>query len=347
MTNNAFFRCFDIKTLPDRFKNGVVAIGNFDGVHRGHQVVLNSALSRARQLECPALVLTFEPHPRSVFEPETILNRLTSADEKAEIFKLMGFDCVIEQCFTHEFAAQTAEDFIETLIVGELAARAVVTGYDFHFGAKRAGSPAFLQREGARFAFEVIVVEPYKNAKGEVVSSTFIRSLLTKGSVDEAAELLGYRYTITSEVIHGAQLGRKLGFPTANMRFPQSFNFAYGIYAVRFRRADSKLYDGVASFGQRPTVDEAGVPLLETYLFDFSGDLYGEKAAVSFFKFLRHEQKFPTLEALVKAMEQDSSQAKIALDLSRPLSAIDRSLTFSDQSSVDLMVTSQDRQNRL
>lgn len=329
MIKNSFFRCFDLKTLPHEFKNGVVAIGNFDGVHRGHQVVLKLALSRAQQLGCPALVLTFEPHPRSFFGSETAIDRLTSADEKAAIFKIMGFDCVVEQSFTKEFAAQTAEDFVNAIIVGDLAAQTVVTGYDFHFGSQRAGSPAFLQQQGARFGFEVKLVEPFKDEQGEVISSTLIRSLLKKGSVEEAAKLLGYRFTLTAKVIHGAQLGRKLGFPTANMRLPQSFNLAHGIYAVRFRRADNQLYDGVASYGRRPTVDEAGIPLLETYLLGFSGDLYDEIAAVSFFKFLRQERKFPTLDALVIAMDQDKIQAKCALELAKPLSALDRSFTFS------------------
>lgn len=319
----AFLRLSDSGLLPEKLKHGVVVIGNFDGVHRGHQAVLQQALDEAKNENRPALVLTFEPHPRTFFKAETPVDRLTPAAEKAEIFRLMGFDAVVEQNFDAAFCALTAHDFIEKILIQDFAASKVIAGYDFHFGKKRSGTPQFLQQEGQKSGFDVRLVEPFIDESGTAVSSSRVRGLLHEGKVEEAAALLGYRYTVTGEVIHGEKLGRTLGFPTANIQLPPETGLRFGIYAVRLRRDNGKLYDGVASFGRRPTVTEGGRPLLETYIFDFSENIYGETIAVSFFSFLRGEEKFDGLDALVVQMKKDEEEARAVLTHAKPLSLLD------------------------
>jgi riboflavin kinase/FMN adenylyltransferase len=204
----------------------------------------------------------------------------------------------------------------------------VVTGFNFHFGKDRQGGPAYLMEAGKRHGFGVTLVDAFRDEGAEVVSSSRIRTLLTNGEVAEAAGLLGYRYTVEGEVIGGEKLGRTLGFPTANMRLSPESTLKEGIYAVRFRLADGTLHDGVASFGRRPTVDDNGAPLLETFLFDFSGDLYGQVCDVSFFGYLRGEEKFDGLDALVVQMKRDEAEARAILAGVRPLSDLDRHIAF-------------------
>ncbi len=318
-----------LDALPEALRHCVVAIGNFDGVHRGHQAVLERALELARAEGRPAVALTFEPHPRSFFRPDQPVDRLTDAVEKAEILRLMGFDAVVEQPFTAEFSARSAEDFVEHILVDKLRASRVVTGYDFHFGAGRRGTPDFLRKAGEGAGFAVTLVEAFSDEGGALVSSTRIRALLCAGEVAEAAGLLGYRYRLRGEVIHGKKLGRTLGFPTANMKLDAEKGLKHGIYAVKFRRQSGELHDGVASFGRRPTVDDDGLPLLETFVFDFSGLLYGEIAAVSFFGFLRGEVKFDGLDPLIAQMKRDEAEARALLAGARPLSELDRLLSFA------------------
>lgn len=314
--------------LPPHLRGGVVAIGNFDGVHRGHRSVLDRALEIARQAGVPALVLTFEPHPRSVFQPDRPVFRLTPAPLRARLLDALGFDAVIEQPFNRDFAATSAEDFVGSILKDALDIRHVVTGVDFHFGKERRGGPAFLMAEGERLGFGVTLVDAFRDENAEVVSSSRIRSLLKEGDVSQAAGSLGYRFTVEAEVSGGKQLGRTLGYPTANMSLPLATDLAHGIYAVRYRRPGGRVHDGVANFGRRPTVDEDGVPLLETFLFDFSGDLYGEVSSVSFFGFLRGEVKFDDLDALVVQMKQDEAEARALLSGITPISVLDRALSF-------------------
>ncbi len=318
-----------LDALPEALRHCVVAIGNFDGVHRGHQAVLERALELARAEGRPAVALTFEPHPRSFFRPDQPVDRLTDPVEKAEILRLMGFDAVVEQPFTAAFSARSAEDFVEHILVDKLRASRVVTGYDFHFGAGRRGTPDFLRKAGESAGFAVTLVEAFSDEGGALVSSTRIRALLCEGEVAEAAGLLGYRYRVRGEVIHGKKLGRTLGFPTANMKLDAEKGLKHGIYAVKFRRQSGELHDGVASFGRRPTVDDDGLPLLETFVFDFSGLLYGEIAAVSFFGFLRGEVKFDGLDPLIAQMKRDEAEARALLAGARPLSELDRLLSFA------------------
>ncbi|WP_377292984.1 bifunctional riboflavin kinase/FAD synthetase [Rhizobium sp. SG2393] len=314
--------------LPEPLKGGVIAIGNFDGVHRGHQAVLARALDEARARGVPALVLTFEPHPRTVFRPDMPVFRITPAPLKARILESMGFSAVIEYPFDRTFSDMTASAFIETVLLDWLHAAHIVTGFDFHFGKGREGGPAFLMSAGAEGGFGVTLVDAFRDENAAVISSSHVRAELATGDVAGAAGMLGYRYTVESEVIHGKALGRTLGYPTANMRLAPEVALKNGIYAVRFRMADGTLYNGVASFGRRPTVDSDGEALLETFVFDYSGDLYGQICAVSFFGHLRDEMKFDGLDALVVQMKQDDAEARALMAGVRPLSEIDRRLCF-------------------
>lgn len=314
--------------LPEALRGGVVAIGNFDGVHRGHRAVLDRALELAEARGVPALVLTFEPHPRSVFRPDTPVFRLTPAPLKARILEAIGFRSVIEYPFDREFSQRSAEEFVQSILIDWLHASAVVTGFDFHFGKGREGGPAFLMEAGKRHGFDVTLVDAFRDEGADVVSSSRIRSLLCEGDVAGAAGLLGYRFTVESEVIGGQKLGRTLGYPTANMALAPETELKAGIYAVRFRRPDGSIRDGVASFGYRPTVTDNGAALLETFVFDFSGDLYGEVCSVSFFGHLRDELKFDGLDPLVEQIKRDEEEARAMLSGVQPLSEVDAKIAF-------------------
>lgn len=322
------FRFQSLDEVPESLRGSVVAIGNFDGVHRGHQSVLNTALGFARDHDCPALVLTFEPHPRQLFQPDLPLFRITPAPMKADILRAMGFDGVIELPFTRDFANQTADEFVDRVLVGGLGARQVVAGFDFHFGKNRQGGPAFLMQAGETRGFHVTLVDAFRDGAAEVVSSSRIRDRLQAGDLEVANELLGYRYRVEAQVTRGKQLGRTLGFPTANMKLDDNAALAHGIYAVRFIRADGTIHDSVASFGRRPTVDEDGMALLETFVFDFGGDLYGETCTVAVCAFLRGEEKFDTLDALTEQMRKDEAEARACLAGLVPLGDLDALLTF-------------------
>jgi riboflavin kinase/FMN adenylyltransferase len=314
--------------LPSPLRGGVVAIGNFDGVHRGHQAVLSRALERAEALGVPALVLTFEPHPRTVFNPDKPVFRLTPPPLRARILEAMGFHSVIEYPFDREFSQRSAEDFVQSILGDWLGAKEVVTGFDFHFGKGREGGPAYLMQAGSRHGFGVCLVDAFRDEGTEVISSSRIRGLIAEGDVSEAAGLLGYRYTVEAEIMKGQQLGRTLGFPTANMHLPPEATLKPGIYAVRFRRPDGSIRDGVASFGYRPTVTSNGDPWLETFVFDFSGDLYGEICSVSLFGFLRDEWKFDGLDPLVAQIHKDADEARALLSGVKPIGALDAAIAF-------------------
>ncbi|MGN6549209.1 MAG: bifunctional riboflavin kinase/FAD synthetase [Pararhizobium sp.] len=313
---------------PGAPRGAVVAIGNFDGVHRGHQWVLEKARALAASESRPACVLTFEPHPRTVFRPGEPVFRLTPAPLRARILGLLGFHAVVEQPFTRAFSENSAEVFVTHVLCEQLGAAHIVTGFDFHFGHDREGGPAFLVAAGERHRFGVTLMDAYRDENGGVVSSSRIRAALGAGDVVAAAGLLGYRFTVEAAVEAGKKLGRTRGYPTANMTLPPEFGLRPGIYAVRLRRADGTLHDGVASYGYRPTVDADGAALLETYVFDFSGDLYGETCSVSFFGHLRDEAKFAGLDALVAQMKADEAEARALLSGVRPLSPLDQGLCF-------------------
>ncbi|WP_208436153.1 bifunctional riboflavin kinase/FAD synthetase [Bartonella phoceensis] len=330
-----FLRLQGIQMFPLAWRRAVLALGNFDGVHYGHQMVLQKALDLARIKNKPAVVLTFEPHPRSFFQSTTPVDRLTEAPEKAEIFKILGFNGVIEQPFDADFAALSADEFINLILKKIFDVSVVVTGENFRFGHQKSGNSQLLCQRGRECGFEVIqipCVSHPQDLQSLIISSSSIRELLSQGQVGTAAHWLGYHYRVRANVIQGEQLGRLLGFPTANQMLPPQVSLAHGVYAVRLRRANGVLHDGVASFGCRPTVVKDGAPLLETYLFDFNENLYGESCTVSFFQFLRGQEKFDGLEPLIAQMQRDEKAAKEILTMVQPLSQLDRLLTFKNTS---------------
>ncbi len=295
---------------PGPLHGAVVAIGNFDGVHRGHRAVIGAALSRARGLSRKAAALTFSPHPRLFLRPQDALFQLSSERDKMRLLATTGLDGALIMTFDAELASTSAEDFIEKILVGRFGIGGAAIGFDFHFGQKRAGSPTFLAEQGHRLGFAVDIVAPLED-EGRPVSSGAVRAALAKGRVVEATELLGAPWFVSGEVIHGEKRGRELGFPTANVRLDPSCGLKHGIYAVRVAIGDMR-YEGVASFGVRPMFDN-GAPLLEVFLFDFDGDLYGQTVDVAFIGWIRPEQKFSTIDALKRHMMADVSQARDAL----------------------------------
>ena len=289
----------------------VVAIGNFDGVHRGHRAVIGAALTRARELGRKAAALTFTPHPRLFLRPQDTLFELSDEHNKLRLLAATGLDGAIVMRFDAALAATSAEDFVVEILAGELGIGGAAIGFDFHFGKNRMGSPAFLTEQGARLGFAVDVFPPLED-EGRPVSSGAVRAALAAGRVVEAAELLGAPWFVSGEVIHGDKRGRELGFPTANLKLSPSCGLKHGIYAVRASVA-GKRHGGVASFGRRPMFDD-GAPLLEVSLFDFDSDLYGQAVDVAFIGWIRHEQKFKSIEALQHHMKSDAAQARDALN---------------------------------
>ena len=308
----SFLRITSPGDFPRNLRGGVIAIGNFDGLHRGHQAVLGKAVGIARSKGVSASVLTFEPHPRTVFRPEHPVFRLTPAPVKAELIESLGFDAVVEHPFSRDFASTTANRFVDDILVAGFGLAHVVTGYNFHFARDREGNPEFLRNAGERLGFSVTTVEPFQDEGGETVSSSRIRELLSCGEIAEANGLLGYVWRVHGEVIRGAGLGRTLNYPTANLSLPPESALKHGIYAVRIRLEDGTLHDGVASYGRRPTFDN-GDPLLETFVFDFSGDLYGQEVEVFLHGWIRGEEKFGSTDELVARMDRDSEEARAIL----------------------------------
>jgi riboflavin kinase/FMN adenylyltransferase len=298
----------------EKLRGAVVAIGNFDGVHRGHRSVIDFAMKRAAAARKPSAVLTLEPHPRSYFRPDEKLFRLTGERQKLRLLASTGLDGAVVLTFNAALAGLPAEQFVADILVGRLGVSGVAIGFDFHFGQGRGGSPAFLKAAGERYGFPVDVAPPLED-EGRPVSSGTIRTALEAGRVVEAAELLGYPWFVSGEVIHGEKRGRELGFPTANLKLDPACGLKHGIYAVRVGIGEGRQttrYDGVASFGRRPTFDN-GAPLLEVFLFDFSGDLYGKVIDVALIGWIRPEEKFSSIEALMAQMNLDAERARDAL----------------------------------
>ena len=305
----------DPLTPPQGLEGAVVAIGNFDGVHRGHATVIARARDLARRLGKPAAVLTFEPHPVDFFAGPGSVFRLTPEAERARCLARLGLEGTVVLTFDSGLASLSAEDFVTQILIRRLGVSGAVVGYDFHFGKDRGGSPAFLAQAGARHGFAVeIVPQVVADADGEpeAVHSNAARKALEEGDVARAASLLGHAWFAVGEVIHGEKLGRTLGFPTANVRLDPSCRLRHGIYAVRIA-IDGVTHGGVASFGRRPTVTDAGAPLLETSVFDFEGDLYGKTVEVTFVGWIRGEEKFEGLDALVAEMNRDKEKARAML----------------------------------
>src|ERR1700759_4484848 len=296
---------------PDAIPQGmVVAMGNFDGVHLGHRAVIDAALRMGLAHRKPAFALTFEPHPRSYFSPNTPQFRLSDEAAKLRLLAATGLSGAVVMSFDKHRAETTAQDFIHHDLIERLGVSGIAVGYDFHFGKGRVGSPGLLVNEAPRLGIEVDV-QPHIDIAERPVSSSAIRMALAEGQIEDATAQLGSPWFIHGEVIHGEKRGRDLGYPTANIRLDKHCGLKHGIYAVRVGRGTER-FDGVASFGRRPTFDN-GAPLLEVFLFDFKGDLYGTPLDVAFIGFIRDELKFDSIEALIRQMNDDSARARAAL----------------------------------
>ena len=315
MSDSRFVLAVDPARPPDGLAGAVLAIGNFDGIHRGHKAVIARAKALAAARGAPCVAVTFEPHPSDYFAGPGTIFRLTPRADKARLLEALGVDGMVVLPFDAAMASMSADTFVRDVLLARLGAAAVVAGYDFHFGKARAGTPAFLVAAGVEYGFDVEIV-PKVEADGDgpirVASSTATRAALERGDVAEATALLGHAFSITGTVLAGQRLGRTLGFPTANLVADPSCRLRHGIYAVRATVA-GRTWDAVASWGRRPTVEIDGLPLLEIFLFDFSGDLYDRDMQVDFVAFLRGEAKFDSLEAMTTQMHADVAEAKAAL----------------------------------
>lgn len=297
----------------------VVAVGAFDGLHRGHQALLAQVHERAAKLGLTAIVVSFEPLPRAFFSPEPVA-RLSSVREKLRGFDEAGMGQVLLLRFNRALTSMSAEDFIRRVLVDRLNAREVWVGADFRFGHKRSGDVAMLERVGPELGFTARTM-PSVLLDGARVSATRVRMLLAAGEFSGAAPLLGRPFVIEGKVEYGKQLGRQLGYPTANIHLRDRSSPVHGIFAVRVGLGESECsWPGVASLGVRPTVNEVPEPLLEVHLFDFEGDLYGQRMAVEFVAKLRDEQKFDNLDELTVQMAKDARQARELLGMNPRLS---------------------------
>ncbi|MBN9489571.1 MAG: bifunctional riboflavin kinase/FAD synthetase [Alphaproteobacteria bacterium] len=296
--------------VPAPWKGGAVALGNFDGVHRGHQALIAHTAERAKALDAPVLVLTFEPHPRRFFVPDTGPFRLTMPPAKTRLLEAQGVQAILAQRFDQEFAALPADAFVDDVLLRGLAARHVVCGYDFTFGARRGGNVEKLRKLGRERGLGVTVLDPVMR-EGEIYSSTRIREALRAGWASEAAELLGRSWEIEGMVEQGDQRGRTIGFPTANVALGEHLRPRFGVYAVRVLVGDA-WRDGVANLGKRPTVGKLQENF-EVHLFDFAGDLYGQTLRVALVDFIRPEMKFAGLDQLKAQIAADAQAARAIL----------------------------------
>jgi len=302
--------------MPEVLRGGILALGNFDGFHLGHQAVVGAAVEWARAEGRPAIVATFDPHPVRHFVPDAAPFRLTTLDQRRDLFKAAGAAAMLVFHFDGDLAGTTAHEFVAGLLGEHLGAAGVVTGEDFTFGKGRAGNIAVMRDEGAMTGIAVRTVGPVMDG-GVPVSSTRIREALQAGDCGEAARLLTRPFAIRATVEHGDKVGRTLGYPTANLPLGNYLRPRYGVYAVTGRLPDGRVVQGAANLGVRPQFDPPK-ELLEPYFFDFSGDLYRQEIEVAFHRFLRPEAKFDGLDALKRQMDADCEEARRVLSAAAP-----------------------------
>ena len=293
---------------PRELQPAALTIGNFDGVHRGHQAMLSRVKDVARTRDLRAAVLTFEPHPRELFAPDSAPTRLTSLREKLELLAEHGVAHTHVQRFNRAFAAMSAEDFVARILVEGFHVRWVLVGSDFRYGARRTGDLERLRAAGKQYGFEVETM-PTVEMEGTRVSSSAVRAALAEGDLQTAQRLLGRTYSISGRVVRGLQLGRKLGFPTANVQMKHNRPPLMGIYAVRLHGLRSEPLNGVASIGLRPTVDSSGKTTLEVHVFDFAEEIYGRHVRVEFLAKIRDEEKYADLDLLKAQIARDCEAA--------------------------------------
>ncbi|HTK57758.1 MAG TPA: bifunctional riboflavin kinase/FAD synthetase [Sphingomicrobium sp.] len=304
-------RLFHDQPIPEDLRGSIIALGNFDGFHLGHQAVVGRAVQRGAHERRPVIVATFDPHPVRHFKPDTPPFRLTTLDQREELFAHAGADAMLVFNFGAELASTTAEDFVSNLLASHLGAAGVVTGEDFTFGKGRGGNVEVLREIGASHG---IVAETVGAVllDGVRISSGRIREALQAGDPGAAIHQLTRPFAIRAEVIHGNKRGRDFGWPTANMKLGPYLRPAYGIYAVRVRLPDDREYDGVANFGLRPMFEPE--ELLEAHLFDFDGDLYGQPIEVALHHYLRPEARFETHDELIAQIARDADEARNLLN---------------------------------
>ncbi|MFA5990312.1 MAG: bifunctional riboflavin kinase/FAD synthetase [Sphingomonas sp.] len=300
--------------VPARYRGGIVALGNFDGFHLGHQAVVGCAVDQARVAGRPALVATFDPHPVRHFRPDAQPFRLTTLDQRARLFAEAGASAMVVFSFDAALASLSAEAFVAERLIANLGVAGVVTGDDFTFGKARSGNVGVLASLGACQGFSVTTVGAVE-MQGVAISSSLIRERLRAGDPAGAAQLLTRPFAIAGVVQHGDKIGRTIGYPTANVALGSYLRPAYGIYAVRARLADGRVLAGAANLGIRPTFDPPK-ELLEVYLFDFAEDIYGQQIEVALIEYLRPEARFDTLAALTAQMEADCARARDILSAS-------------------------------
>lgn len=296
--------------------NTVVTIGNFDGLHLGHQKLITALKKSSEQLNLPSVLLTFEPHPQAFFSKNNMLSRIMSFKEKWIILLKYRIDYLYCLRFNKKLADLSAEDFVETILVKTLGAKEIIVGDDFKFGAKRAGDVTVLKKMGEKFKFQVIIL-PQENKSNNRISSSRIREALNIGDFKAFYALTGRPFYLSGKIIQGEQLGRQLGFPTANILLNPEKKFLSGIFVVRVSGINHKIINGVASIGYRPTFDfQDKKLLLEVYLFDFNQDIYGKNISVELLKKIRDEENFESVEQLIEQIKKDIDIAKTYLSRS-------------------------------
>jgi riboflavin kinase/FMN adenylyltransferase len=299
--------------IPENLRGSIVALGNFDGFHLGHQAVAGRAVARAFHERRPVIVATFDPHPVKYFKPDVPPFRLTSLDQRQDLFAHVGADAMLVFEFNAALASMDAEEFVADVLARRIGAAGVVTGDDFSFGKGRAGDVALLQSLGAQHGIAAEAVAQVA-LDGERISSGRIREMLVAGEIGKATHMLSRDYAIEGLVERGDARGRELGYPTANLQMGDYQRPKYGIYAVRVTLDDGTEHPGVASLGVRPTFDPPQ-ELLEAHLFDFDGDLYGRRIEVALHAYIREEVRFDSLEALAAQMREDEAEARRILAL--------------------------------
>ena len=290
-------------------QGAIIAVGNFDGVHQGHRTVIAEAGKIAKAASLPWGVLTFEPHPRSVFQSDAPPFRLTPFRAKADAIADLGVDFLVAQKFDMTFSQQSAQSFISDYLVDVLAVHHLVAGYDFKFGHKRQGSCETLLSDGQKLGFGFTVVAAASDDGGGLYSSSRVRELVAAGDMKAACDVLGHPFMISGRVAHGDKRGQTIGFPTANVALGGYIHPKFGVYAVRGQLPDGKMVDGVANLGLRPTFAGAA-PRLEVHLFDFNADIYGDRVQVQLLELIREEKKFDGLDALKAQIAVDGEQAR-------------------------------------
>jgi riboflavin kinase/FMN adenylyltransferase len=300
----------DLGSMPKTFSNSIITLGNFDGLHLGHQELIRMIIARAREKGAASIVVTFRPHPLKILAPEKCPPLISIYEEKIRLFEELGIDVLVKIPFTLDFASMPPEDFVKNILCGKLGAKEIFVGSNYRFGKGRQGDVQSLRELGKKYGFSVNEVEQV-SLMGEVISSTKIRNMLKDGEVEHAARLLGRNYAINGIVVKGDGRGRALGFPTANIAPRHAIIPANGVYAVRIFVRD-RFYEGIANIGSRPTFNKQGLTI-EVNIFNFDEDIYGEDISLYFIKRIRAEKKFEGADALIRQINSDIAEAKAAL----------------------------------